>query len=359
MLGRQKYHTINRFHERTVEESAETKAGHVGHAIDLARKNKLLASGILGTSFEEVFMINTAGLEADYKGTGGYFSLTMDADNGNQTGFANSTFADIAELDPRQVSETALERAKLNKTQSEITPGKFDVVIDPQAWSEMLFFFIVSASTGYSPDFGVRQYREGRSYLSGRMGEKLLGDNVTLEDDVYHPLQMGPAFDGEGYPKSKLTLVENGMLKGLASSRISAHRYNGVNPTGHELPLPNPLGEAPTNLVIQGKGATKTTEELIGEMDKGLLLTRLWYIREVDPRTKTLTGMTRDGTFLVGNGEIKKPVKNLRFNQSLLDLFKNIDGFTEPVRNSSFTGTAMLQPGVLARDFNFTSVSPF
>jgi predicted Zn-dependent protease len=359
MLGRQKYQTINRYHERTVEESAETKAGHVGHAIDLARKNKLLASGILGTSVEEVFMINTAGLEADYKGTGGYFSLTMDADNGNQTGFANSTFADIAELDPRQVSETALERAKLNKAQSEITPGKFDVVIDPQAWSEMLFFFIVSASTGYSPDFGVRQYREGRSYLSGRMGEKLLGDNVTLEDDVYHPLQMGPAFDGEGYPKSKLTLVENGMLKGLASSRISAHRYNGVNPTGHELPLPNPLGEAPTNLVIQGKGVTKTTEELIGEMDKGLLLTRLWYIREVDPRTKTLTGMTRDGTFLVDNGEIKKPVKNLRFNQSLLDLFKNIDGFTEPVRNSSFTGTAMLQPGVLARDFNFTSVSPF
>src|SRR5260370_25564073 len=181
----------------------------------------------------------------------------------------------------------------------------------------MLFVSILSADTGYSPDFGVRQSREGRSCLSGRMGEKMLGDNGTLEDNVYHALQMGPAFDGEGYPKSKLTLVENGMLKGLASSRISAHRYNGVNATGHELPLPNPLGEAPTNLVIQGKGATKTTDELISEMDKGLLLTRLWYIREVEPRTKTLTGMTRDGTFLVENGEIKRPVKNLRFNQSL------------------------------------------
>jgi predicted Zn-dependent protease len=359
MLGRQKYRTVNRYHERTVQESAESKASHVGHAVDLAKKNGLLASGILGTSVDEVFMINTAGLEADYKGTGGYFSLTMDADNGNQTGFANSTFADISELDAKQVSETALDRAKLNKSQSDVTAGKFDVVIDPQAWSEMLFFFIVSASTGYSPDFGVRQYREGRSYLSGRMGEKILGDNVTLADDVYHPLQMGPAFDGEGYPKSNLTLVENGLLKGLASSRISAHRYDGVNPTGHELPLPNPLGEAPTNLVIQGKGPTKTTDELVGEMDKGLLLTRLWYIREVEPRTKTLTGMTRDGTFLVENGEIKRPVKNLRFNQSLLELFNNIDGFTQPVRNTSFTGTAMLQPGILARDFNFTSVSPF
>ena len=120
MLGRQKYPTLNRYHERTVEESAETKAGHVGHAIDLARKNKLLASGILGTSFDEVFMLNTAGLEADYRGTGGYFSLTMDADNGNQTGFAMSTFADISELNPGEVSETALERARLNKAQSEI-----------------------------------------------------------------------------------------------------------------------------------------------------------------------------------------------------------------------------------------------
>src|SRR5437667_2834734 len=140
MLGRQKYPTVTRYHERTVEESAETKAGHVGHAIDLARKNKLLASGILGTSVDEVLMLNTAGLEADYKGTGGYFSLTMDADNGNQTGFAMSTFADISELDPKQVSETALERARLNKAQSEVAPGTFDVVIETKAASEMLSF---------------------------------------------------------------------------------------------------------------------------------------------------------------------------------------------------------------------------
>src|SRR5437660_11149092 len=117
MLERQKYDTINRNYERTVQESAETKAGHVAHAIEVARKNSLLASGILGRSVDEVFMINTAGLEADYKGTGGYVSLTMDADSGNQTGYANSTFADISELDAGQVSETALERAKLNRSQ--------------------------------------------------------------------------------------------------------------------------------------------------------------------------------------------------------------------------------------------------
>jgi len=359
MLGQQKYQTVNRYHTRTMEESAETKAGYVGKAIELARKNKLLASGVLGTSMDEGLILNTAGLESYYRGTGGNFSLTMDADNGNQTGFALSTFADISELDPDKVSQTALERAKLNRGQSEVSPGKFDVVIDPYAWSEMLFFFIVSASAGYSPDFGMRQYKEGRSYLSGRLGEKILGENVSLEDDVYHPLQVGPTFDGEGYPKSKLTLVEHGVLHSLASSRISAHRYEDALPTGHELPLPNPLGESPVNLVIRGKGPTRTIDELVGELDKGLLITRLWYIREVEPRTKTLTGMTRDGTFLVENGEVKKPVRNLRFNQSLLELFSNVEKFTEPVRNTSFGGPGLLQPGILAKDFNFSSVSPF
>jgi predicted Zn-dependent protease len=222
----------------------------------------------------------------------------------------------------------------------------------------MLFFLIVSASTGYTPDFGTRQYKEGRSYLSGRLGEKIMGDNVTIEDDAYHPLQSGPAFDGEGYPKSSMKLVDNGILRNLPSSRISAKRYPDAKPTGHELPLPNPLGEAPTNLIIQGKGKERSQEELVGELDRGLLITRLWYIREVEARTKTLTGMTRDGTFLVEDGEIKQPVRNLRFNQSLLDLFSNIEEFSAPVRNSD-GGLTMLQPGILAKDFNFTSVSPF
>ena len=359
MLGHQTYQTVNRYHSRTMEESAETKAGYVGKAIELAKKNKLLASGVLGTSMDEGLILNTAGLESYYRGTGGNFSLTMDADNGNQTGFALSTFADISELDPEKLSETTLERAKLNRAQSEVSPGKFDVVVDPYAWSEMLFFFIVSASAGFSPDFGMRQYKEGRSYLSGRLGEKILGENVSLDDDVYHPLQVGPPFDGEGYPKSKLSLVENGVLHSLASSRISAHRYKDAHPTGHELPLPNPLGESPVNLGIRGKGPAKTMEELVGELDKGLLITRLWYIREVEPRTKTLTGMTRDGTFLVESGEVKRPVRNLRFNQSLLELFSKVEKFTEPVRNTTFGGPAMLQPGILAKDFNFSSVSPF
>ena len=360
MLGRQKYAKVNRFHEKTLRASADLKAGQVGFAIDLAKKNGLLASGVLGTDGNQMVIVNSSGLEASYEGTTGYFSLTMDADNGNQSGFALSTFTDIDELDHEEVARTALERARLNKGQTEVAPGKFDVVIDPHAWSEMIFFLTISASAGYTPDFGTRQYKEGRSYLSGRLGEKIVGDNISIEDDPYHPLQTGPPFDGEGYSKSKVTLVESGILRGLASSRISAHKYTDAKPTGQELPLPNPLGETPTNVVIRGRGGTKTVEELVEELERGLLITRLWYVREVEARTKTVTGMTRDGTFLVENGQIKTPVRNLRFNQSLLELFSNVEGFTEPVRNTSlFRAATLLQPGVLARDFNFTSVSPF
>jgi predicted Zn-dependent protease len=359
MPSSQKYRSVDRYSQKTVETPAELKASYIGSAIDLAKKNNLLASGVLGTSVEHVVMLNTSGLEASYRGTGGYFSLTMDADNGNQTGYALSTFGDIGELDPNQVSQSALERAKLNRNQAEIAPGKFDVVVDPYAWGEMLGYFAISAAAGFSPDLGMRQYKEGRSYLSGKLGEKIIGDNISIDDDVYHPNQAGTPFDGEGCAKSKVSIIENGVFKNVVTSRISQHRY-GVASTGHELPLPNPLGELPTNLVIQGRGAIKTIEELTGELDKGLLITRFWYTREVEPRTKTLTGMTRDGTFLVENGEVKRPVKNLRYNQSLLELFSKVDGVTEPVRNfSEFQSFRILQPGILARDFNFTSVSPF
>ncbi len=360
MLGPQQYPRVDRYHEKTSEAPAEVKAGYVGMAIDKARSNGLLASGVLGTKTTQLSMLNTSGLEADYLGSKGYFSLTMDADNGNQTGYALSTFADIAELKPDEVVETALERAKLNRNQADITPGKYDVVIDPYAWSETLFFLVTSATAGYTPDFGMRQYKEGRSYLSGRLGEHIAGENVSVEDDCYDPLQTGPPFDGEGHVKSNLKLVEKGVLRNLASSRISAKRYSDAKPTGHELPLPNPYGELPTNLVIRGHGKARKPDELVKELDRGLLITRLWYVREVEPKTKTVTGMTRDGTFWVENGEIKKPVKNIRFNQSLLELFSKTDEFTEPVRNTAdFIESTLLQPGILARDFNFTSVSVF
>src|SRR3989449_3270116 len=213
MPGPQKYRSVDRYSEKTVEAPAELKAGYIGSAMDLAKKNHLLASGVLGTSIEHVMMLNTSGLEASYRGTGGYFSLTMDADNGNQTGFALSTFGDIDELDPNKVSQTVLERAKLNKNQADIAPGKFDIVVDPYAWSEMLLFFAVSASTGYSPDLGMRQYKEGRSYLSGRLGERF--SEITSASMMTCIIQTRPGLPSMGKVarRAKLRLSRTGSFE--------------------------------------------------------------------------------------------------------------------------------------------------
>ena len=156
-------------------------------------------------------------------------------------------------------------------------------------------------------------------------------DNITITDDVYHPAQAGAPFDGEGVPRQRLTLVENGVVKQVASSRQAAKKA-GIDPTGHGFPLPNDVGEAPMNIVVAG-GET-SVDQMIASTEKGLLVTRLWYIREVDPYQKIMTGMTRDGTFLIENGEITGGVRNFRFNQSLVELLSNVESLSPPVRTS-------------------------
>src|SRR4029077_10741809 len=149
-----------------------------------------------------------------------------------------------------------------------------------------------------------------RSCFTDRMGKKLMGNNVTLRDDVTHPLQSGPAFDGEGMPRQRISLVEKGVPRNLVYARATAKKMK-AKPTGHGLPLPNEYGEAPLNLVFSG--GSSSVDEMVRSTDRGVLVTRLWYIREVDPYEKVLTGMTRDGTFYIEDGKIRHGVRNFRF----------------------------------------------
>src|SRR5262249_37627227 len=148
-------------------------------------------------------------------------------------------------------------------------------------------------------DFSATAIRDGRSFLVDRIGRRLFGENITIHDDAHHPLQSGAPFDGEGVARRPLTLVENGVVREIAYSRQAA-ALAGVAPTGHGLPVPNEVGEFPSNIVIAG-GKTPL-DEMIASTDRGILVTRFWYIREVDPYEKIFTGMTRDGTFLIENG---------------------------------------------------------
>lgn len=357
MPGPQKYTDIGRFYDDTIYMPGDEKASIVKKAIDVAKEKGFTSSGILSVGAGYLAMINSSGLFAYHKETEGEFSVTMDADNGNVSGWSRLSFADLKELDSSSEAmiQDAVETALANKEQKEVPPGKYTVVLAPNALSDMIPFILMSPT--YGPDFGVRQYREGSSFLVGKLGKKVAGENVTIHDDVYHSGQSGAPFDGEGFPKSRVTLIENGILKDVVSSRMSEAKY-GVKSTGHEADLPNPHGESPSNLVMEGND--KSFEELVRGMDKGILMKRAWYIRPVDPVNKIVTGMTRDGTFWVEGGEIKYAIKNLRFNQSMLDLLNNIEDLSRPTRNSSDEfPRPVVCPAIKVRDFNFTGITKF
>jgi predicted Zn-dependent protease len=208
-----------------------------------------------------------------------------------------------------------------------------------------------------------------RSFLNKRMQTQLFGANITIHDDAYHPLQSGAQFDGEGEPRQRVALVENGVPKNLVYSRGNAARMKAsemaahvgsVAPTGHGFPLPNDVGDAPMNIVFSASpDGPQSLDEMIASTERGVLVTRCWYIREVEPYDKILTGMTRDGTFLVENGKVKNGIRNFRFNQSLVEMLKNVEMMGTPVRASGEEAFDMVVPAMKVRGFNFTEVTKF
>jgi predicted Zn-dependent protease len=188
------------------------------------------------------------------------------------------------------------------------------------------------------------------------MDQRILGENISLHDDAYHPLQSGAPFDGEGIPRQKILLVDKGVPKNLVYSRAAAKKMK-AKPTGHGFSLPNEMGEAPTNLVFSG--GNSSLEEMVSSTERGILVTRVWYIRDVDPYDKVLTGMTRDGTFLVQDGRIAGGLRNFRFNQSILELLSNVELLGPAVRAAGEESFDMVVPPMKVRNFHFSEVTKF
>jgi predicted Zn-dependent protease len=251
-------------------------------------------------------------------------------------------------LTPLDFARIAARKAADSRAPAEIAPGRYTVVLEPSAVLDL-----VGQLFG---DFSATALRDERSFLTGRLGEKIFGENISIFDDVCHPLQSGTAFDGEGVPRQRVALVEKGVVRNVVYSRQAAVQ-SGAKPTGHGFPLPNEYGEAPMNIVIAG-GDT-SVDEMIASTERGILVTRLWYIREVDPYQKIMTGMTRDGTFLIENGKVTSGLKNFRFNQNLIELLSNVEALSPAVRASGEEAFDMVVPAMKLRDFNFTEVTRF
>jgi PmbA protein len=348
----------NRHFEQTAAITPELRAEAVRKIVGAAEKHKLTTAGIFSTSETVEGIFNSRGLADWHTQTSSEISVTMLAPD--SSGWQKANSPDVANLDALGLAETAAEKAAKSAAPREIPAGKYTVILEPAAVLDMAGFMFW--------DFGGLAILDQRSFLTNRVGTKLFGENINIWDEVTHPLQSGSPFDGEGVPRQRVQLIENGVVKRLVYARATAARMSKsehkdnvgpVAPTGHGFALPNEMGEAPVNLAFSSPRDPRTVDQMIASTERGVLVTRLWYIREVDPYEKILTGMTRDGTFYVENGKVQYGVRNFRFNESLIHMFSNVEEMGTPVRASGEESFDMVVPAMKVREFNFTEVTKF
>jgi PmbA protein len=344
--GKQNYRKVNRFVPATALLSAGERARAVKRSCDLAERHGQVAAGIFSSGESQSTMGNSRGLRAQYRQTQAEFSITMQ--QGSAASWAKANAADVRQFDPLALARTASEKSARAQNPLELEPGRYTVILEPAAVLDLVGFLFY--------DFAATAVHDKRSCLSGRMGKPVFGKNITITDDVYHPEQLGAPFDGEGMPRQRVTLVDRGVPRNLVYSRQSAKAAR-KQPTGHGFALPNEYGEAPMNLVIGG--GKSSVEEMIASTDHGLLVTRLWYIREVDPYEKIMTGMTRDGLFLVKGGKIASGARNFRFNQSILEMLRHVELLGQAHRASGEEAFEMVVPAMKVSNFHFSEVTKF
>jgi len=349
-----------RYFEQTAKLTPEDRARGVHGIVEVAKQADLTAAGIFSSSDSAEAILNSKGLFAFHQQTSAEVSITMLG--GDSSGWQKFNSPDAAQVNPLALAETSARKAKKSAMPKEIAAGKYTVILEPAAVLDLVGFMFF--------DFGGQSVLDERSFLMNRIGTKLFGENITVHDDVRHPLQSGAPFDGEGVRRERVELIAKGVVKNLVYARATAEKMKKsplaakageVRVTGHGFPLPNEMGEAPMNIVFAGPaaGEAKTVDEMVAATERGVLVTRLWYIREVEPYDKMLTGMTRDGTFLIQGGKLTAGLRNFRFNQSLIEMLLNVEAMSEPVRASGEESFDMVVPAMKVRDFNFTEVTKF
>jgi PmbA protein len=337
---------VSRHFAATAQATPEQRARAVAEAIDAVAVEGQTAAGIYSTGESRFTLLNSRGVAAEYSETMARFSITAMA--GDSSGWAKTSACDLRALDPLALARSAAQKTAASRNPRELPAGRYTVILEPAA--------VLDLAGQMFTDFSGTALRDGRSFLNDRIGRQLFGENITVHDDAHHPLQAGAPFDGEGVPRRRLTLIERGVVREVAYSRQAA-LLAGAAPTGHGFPLPNEAGEAPMNIVIAG--GNSSVEEMVASTARGILVTRLWYIREVDPYEKIFTGMTRDGTFLVEDGRVVAGVRNFRFNVGLMEMLSNVEQLSPTVRASGEETFDMVVPAMKVRGFNFTEVTRF
>jgi PmbA protein len=339
---------VDAFVDATAAFTPMQRAEGVEKILKMSRANGLVAAGAFSTEMQEIHIANSLGTSVYHRGTvGGILTVIMAEDS---SGYGSAASIDVTKIDPESVGRTAVEKALSSKKPTAIEPGEYTVILEEDAVADMLFFL------GWM-GFGALAVQEERSFMNGKFGQKIAGENITIWDDGYDPRGIPLPFDFEGVAKQKVMLIERGVAKNVVYDSFTAGREPGKSSTGHSLPAPNTMGPIPINLFMAPGTATK--EEMLASTERGIWVTRFHYTNILHPVKTILTGMTRDGTYLIENGKITRPLKNLRFTTSILDAFSNAEALGSSLKliKDEWNSIGTSAPAAKIHNFRFTGAT--
>ena len=341
-LGAQTYLPVNGYFDSTANLTPADRARAALTALEPARKaGDLKVAGFIVVNAGANAIGNRNGMFAYNRATTANYTLTARTDDGTGSGWAGVEHPDWKQIDFAGMATRAIEKARLSRNPVAIEPGRYTVILEPQAVGDLVQLM------GFA--LNARNADEGRSAFAkqgggNKIGEKIVDPRVTIFSDPQDPQLLAQPYDGQGMPLSRQVWVENGVLKQLFYTRFWAQKQS-KQATGF-----------PSSIKLVG--GTTSMDDMIKSTPRGVLVTRLWYLRSVDPRTILFTGLTRDGTFLIENGKITKAIKNFRFNESPLFLLANLEAIGPAIRlGGTEQGGPVVMPAIKAKDFNFTSLS--
>lgn len=340
---------VNAFFARTAECSPETRAQVISKLCKQAAAQKLIAAGAFRTDAYEIAVANSLGTFQYHQGTiADLHTVTMN-EAGTASGYASASAPDVRALDSEAVARVAMDKALRSQNPIALAPGEYTVILEPPAVAMMLQYLAWHT-------FNALAVQEERSFVRGKKGELVFSPLMTLFDDGASTQGYASPFDHEGVPREKVMLIENGIAREMVYDTFTAQR-DKVQSTGHSLPAPNMQGPLARNLFLAA--GDKSRQELISSVQRGILVTRFWYTRVVAPLNVMMTGLTRDGTFLIENGQVSLPVKNLRFTTSYIDALKNTRGIGNDMTlvRDEWYGMNFCAPTLVVDGFNFTGVT--
>jgi len=333
---------VKGFYQNTSEYSPMDRAKDVERAVKRCKAQKLAGTGAFQTETNVTAVLNSLGTRQFFEETKAHFSLTVTAGD-TVSGWAQGYDRDVSKINIESITGRATLKAILSKNPIELPPGKYTVILEEAAVASLLLFL------GFL-GFGAKTFLQGRSFMARNMGEKITSDKITIVEDPFHSAMNAVPFDYEGVAKDRVSLIENGIAKGVVYNSYYANKA-GVKSTGHALPPNNTFGPYPKNMVMSS--GNSSLEDMLAKTEKGILITHFWYINYMNPMKTQVTGTTRDGTFLIEDGKIKSAVKNMRIGQSILEAFSNVEMMSKERRLCPQFGVVMYVPAMKIKDFTF------